>query len=63
MSRELIIMEKTTQELLQECDYKISRLEKSIEMVNNQLILDNSLLNRLKEQRTNLLNYLNSDND
>lgn len=56
-------MEKTTQELLQECEYKISRLEKSIEMVNNQLILDNSLLDRLKEQRTNLLNYLNSDND
>lgn len=63
MSRELIIMEKTTQELLQECDYKIARLEKSIEMVNNQLILDNSLLDRLKEQRTSLLNYLNSDND
>ena len=54
-------MEKTTVELLDEVNQKIERLEKSIEMVNNQLILDNSHLDRLKEQRTNLLNYLNND--
>lgn len=32
-------------------------------MVNNQLILDNSLLDRLKERKKSILNYLNSDND
>jgi len=54
-------MEKTAQDTLQELDYKISRLEKSIEVVNNQLLLDNSLLDRLKEQRKSLINYLNTD--
>jgi chaperonin cofactor prefoldin len=56
-------MEKTPQETLQELDYKIDRLEKSIAVVNNQLLLDNSHLDRLKEQRKSLLNYLNTDND
>jgi uncharacterized coiled-coil protein SlyX len=55
--------EKTTIDLLAECEYKISRLEKSIEVVNNQLLLDNCLLDRLKEQRKSLMNYLNTDND
>jgi hypothetical protein len=52
-------MEKTPQET----DYKIARLEKSIAVVNNQLLLDNTLLDKLKEQRKSLMNYLNSDND
>jgi uncharacterized coiled-coil protein SlyX len=56
-------MEKTTRDLLAECEYKIARLEKSIEVVNNQLLLDNVLLDKLKEQRKMYLNYLNSDND
>jgi uncharacterized coiled-coil protein SlyX len=55
--------EKTTRDLLAECEYKIARLEKSIEVVNNQLLLDNSLLDKLKEQRKSLMNYLNTDND
>lgn len=56
-------MEKTTVELLDEVNQKIERLEKSIEMVNNQLILDNSHLDRLKEQRIMYLNFLNTDNN
>lgn len=56
-------MEKTPQETLQELDYKIDRLEKAIEVVSNQLLLDNTLLDKLKEQRKSLMNYLNSDND
>jgi hypothetical protein len=56
-------MEKTPQETLQELDYKIDRLEKAIVVVSNQLLLDNTLLDKLKEQRKSLMNYLNSDND
>jgi uncharacterized coiled-coil protein SlyX len=56
-------MEKTTRDLLAECEYKIARLEKSIEVVNNQLLIDNTHLDRLKEQRKMYLNYLNSEND
>jgi uncharacterized protein YaaN involved in tellurite resistance len=56
-------MEKTPQETLQELDYKIDRLEKAIVVKNNELIQDNVLLDKLKEQRKSLMNYLNSDND
>jgi len=56
-------MEKTPQETLQDMDYKIARLEKSIVVKNDELIQDNTLLDKLKEQRKSLLNYLNSDND
>ncbi len=56
-------MEKTPQETLQEIDYKIARLEKSIVVKNDEPIQDNTLLDKLKEQRKSLLNYLNSDND
>jgi uncharacterized protein YaaN involved in tellurite resistance len=56
-------MEKTPQETLQEIDYKIARLEKSIVVKNDELIQDNTLLDKLKEQRKMILNYLNSDND
>jgi uncharacterized protein YaaN involved in tellurite resistance len=56
-------MEKTPQETLQEIDYKIARLEKSIVVKNDELIQDNTLLDKLKEQRKSLINYLNSDND
>lgn len=56
-------MEKTTQDLLAECEYKISRLEKSISVKNNEILLDNVLLDKEYEKRKNYLNYLNSDND
>lgn len=56
-------MEKTTRDLLAECEYKIARLEKSISVKNNEILLDTTLLDKLKEQRKNYLNYLNSDND
>lgn len=56
-------MEKTTQDLLAECEYKISRLESQIAVKNNELLLDTTLLDKLKEQRKNYLNYLNSDNN
>jgi len=55
--------EKLTIDLLRECEYKIARLEKQIEVKNNELLLDNSHLDRLKEQRKNYLNYLNTDNN
>ncbi|MCE2706941.1 MAG: hypothetical protein LW807_07685 [Proteobacteria bacterium] len=51
-------MEKTPQETLQELDYKIARLEKSIVVKNDELIQDNTLLDKLKEQRKSLMNYL-----
>ena len=54
---------KTTQDLLAECEYKISRLESQISVKNNELLLDTTLLDKLKEQRKNYLNYLNSDNN
>jgi chaperonin cofactor prefoldin len=53
--------DNTPQQQLDEVNKRIERLEKSIEVVNNQLLLDNSLLDRLKEQRKSLLNYLNTD--
>lgn len=56
-------MEKTTIELLDEVNQKIERLEKQIEVKNNELLLDNNHLDRLKEQRKNYLNYLNTDNN
>jgi hypothetical protein len=56
-------MEKTTQDLLAECEYKISRLESQIAVKNNELLLDTTLLDKLKEQRISYLNYLNSDNN
>ena len=55
--------EKTTRDLLAECEYKIARLEKFIEVINDELLFDNSLLDKLKEQRKSLMNYLNTDND
>ena len=55
--------EKLTIDLLRECEYKIARLEKQIEVKNNEFLLDNSHLDRLKEQRKNYLNYLNTDNN
>ena len=54
---------KTTQDLLAECEYKISRLESQIAVKNNELLLYTTLLDKLKEQRKNYLNYLNSDNN
>ncbi len=50
-------MEKTPQETLQEIDYKIARLEKSIVVKNDELIQDNTLLDKLKEQRKSLIKF------
>jgi uncharacterized coiled-coil protein SlyX len=55
--------DKSALETLQELDYKIARLEKSIVVKNDELIQENTLLDKLKEQRKSLINYLNSDND
>jgi hypothetical protein len=54
---------ETPQQRLEDLNERIDRLEKSIAVVNNQLLLDNTLLDKLKEQRKSLMNYLNSDND
>jgi hypothetical protein len=56
-------MEKTTIEILEEVNSKIARLENSIIIKNNEIILENLQLEKLKEQRKNLINYLNHDND
>jgi hypothetical protein len=55
--------EKTTIEILEEVNYKIARLENSIIIKNNEIILENLQLEKLKEQQKNLINYLNHDND
>lgn len=56
-------MEKTTVELLDEVNQSIIELEENIEFCYNQIKIKESYLDRLKEQRTNLLNYLNTDNN
>ena len=56
-------MEKTTQELLQECENEITKVENDIQTLTTKLMRSESEFERLNEKRTNLLNYLNSDND
>jgi len=55
-------MEKTTQELLQECEYNIHKVENEIETLTTKLIRAESEKERLYGQKENYLNYLNSDN-
>jgi len=54
-------MEKTTRDLLLECEFKIDRLEKKIEVKNNEILINNVQLEKLYEQRKNYLNYLNDE--
>jgi hypothetical protein len=56
-------MEKTTIEILEEVNSKIARLENSIIIKNNEIILENLHLEKLKQQQKSLINYLNHDND
>lgn len=56
-----IIMEKTTRDLLLECEFKIDRLEKQIEVKNSEILINNIQLEKLYEQRKNYLNYLNDE--
>ena len=55
-------MEKTTRDLLLECEFKIDRLEKQIEVKNSEILINNIQLEKLYEQRKNYLNYLNDEN-
>lgn len=55
--------EKTTEQELDEVNQSIIELEENIEFCYNQIKIKESYLDRLKEQRTNLLNYLNTDNN
>ncbi len=56
-------MEKTTQELLQECRTDIKESEEYIEWLQSKMDKEYSKLENFKSKELNYLNYLNSDND
>lgn len=55
--------QKTTWDLIAECDYQISQLNRDNDKLANEFNNNLSKIKQLRERKQSLLNYLNTDSD